>query len=471
MAKRTAMKRPTSTSKRPQTKSKAVRGMKGRRSQRSFMFGIVFAVLFGIIGSYFLFTSKAAVIDRGTTVAMQSADGCWLAGRVWDGNSCTTKCRNSSTNYIAKTTSHLGYCSGAIATGVGQSSCTELARRYVNGTGCARRIDQETTVNARQCRFSNNTYYNRTDKPDFCGLECSGVRYIGITSCPTTSTTTFSIWDRDMVNNSYKSLWASGVSVQQSWTGSVSSCSPGNISDAARRAQINGINFARQVNGLRLLTGNYNAASTVNLDAQKAALMMDANGQLSHSPPSSWKCYTSAGAAAAGASNIGLNSGPITPLAMLKTFFDDPGAANYYVGHRRWLLNPDANAFGFGMTGRAAAITVIGTSSDTTNPDPLWTMWPSRGYFPSTLEPNGRWSASAKAGINLAYANVSVTKNGAAVPITKEPVNNGDARSTLVWEMPAGSNNGNYSVTVSGARKDGVTQPTYNYSIYFFAPY
>ena len=46
--------------------------------------------------------------------------------------------------------------------------------------------------------------------------------------------------------------------------------------------------------------------------------MFSRNNQLSHSPSSSWACYTSAGAQAAGSSNIALSSGSLS-LA-------DPGA-------------------------------------------------------------------------------------------------------------------------------------------------
>jgi hypothetical protein len=200
--------------------------------------------------------------------------------------------------------------------------------------------------------------------------------------------------------------------------------------------------------------------------------MMDANNTLSHNPATSWRCYTNLGASTAGESNIALSSVAWTPLDAVKSMFDEPGAGNYYVGHRRWLLYPDALTFGFGMTSRAAAIKVINNNIDTANPDPLWTMWPSRGYFPNTLEPAGRWSVSTKANVNLKFATVKVTKDGAGVPIRQETVvNEPSIRSTLVWQMPAGSNSGSYSVTITGARKDGVTQPAYTYPVYFFAPY
>jgi hypothetical protein len=470
-----------SKSKRSSSRKKPIKSLKRSwfRTPKVIL-SVLFVLLFASVGIWQLVGSKAAVIDRGTVAYMQTADGCWLAGRVWDGSSCTTKCRSSGSNYIAKTSSHLGYCSGAIATGVGQSSCTSLGRIFVANTGCARRIDQDTTANARQCRYTNNTYFTRSDKPDYCGLECSGTHYIAITACPapapTTTTTTsssFSVWNRDSVNSTYKYLWASGTGVQQNWNGSISSCVAGNISDQARRALINAINFARTVNYLEPIHGLYSATADNNLAAQKAALMMEANNTLNHNPPTSWRCYTKLGGTTAGYSNLSLNPIKWTPLEAVKSMFDEPGGGNYYVGHRRWLLKPDANNFGFGMTNRALAVKVTDMTTDSANPDPLWTMWPSRGYFPSTLEPAGRWSVSTKKGGNMAYANVTVTKNGAGVPIVKQPVKNESGiRSTLVWQMPDNSTSGTYSVTITGARKpDGSVIPAYTYPVYFFTPY
>lgn len=46
--------------------------------------------------------------------------------------------------------------------------------------------------------------------------------------------------------------------------------------------------------------------STLSKKAQRAALMMAANQDLSHFPPAGWKCYAKDGAEAAGNSNLSL---------------------------------------------------------------------------------------------------------------------------------------------------------------------
>jgi len=470
----------------PKTKRSSVKKKSQKRLPKWYakpkaLVAILFVLIFASVGVAQLVGSHAEVIDRGTTATIGTSDGCWLAGRVWSSSGCTTKCRSSGSSYVAKTTSHLGYCTGAIAPAVGQTACTTYGRRFVMSTGCSRRVDQQVTAGANQCRYSNNTYFPAGDNPDYCGLVCNGTRYMAITACapaptptptPTPTSTSFSVWNRDSVNNTYKSLWASGTGVQQYWNGNVSTCNAGNISNGARSAMINAINFARTVNYLEPIHGLYSQTADNNLEAQKAALMMEANNQLSHNPPTSWRCYTKSGATGAKTSNLSLNGVQWTPLDAVKSMFDEPGGGNTAVGHRRWLLNPDANNFGFGMTNKALAIKVTGLNTDTTNPDPLWTMWPSRGYFPSTLEPAGRWSVSSKQGSSFSSASVRVIKDGATVAITRYGVENGYARPTLVWQMPANSSTGSYFVTITGLRKkDGTTVPPYTYPVYFFNPY
>ena len=447
---------------------------------------ILFVLVFASIGVWQLVGSKAAVIDRGTVAYMQSADGCWLAGRVWDSNAkdcLSKKCRSSSSTWIAKTSTHLAYCSGAIATGVSQSSCTSHGRIYVMYTGCSRRIDQDTTAGARQCRYSSNTYYAPSNAVDYCAIVCSGTQYTATATCPasstsTTSSSTFNIWDRDSVNYYYKYLWQSGVSVVSGWTGSVSGCNAGTISSSAIRAQINAINFARRANGLDAITGLYSPSATNNIYAQKAALIMGATAKLGHDPPSSWACYTKNGAAAASQSNLAYQSG-ITPVGAVKAMLDEPGPENYPVGHRRWLFNPPAVNFGFGMTKSASAIMVVGLKTDSTNANPAWVTWPSRGYFPDTLEPAGRWSVTGRASFCFNNATVSVTHNGAAVGVSiLNRTNRQFGNPTIAWQMTP-SPTGTYTVNVSNVNKwsngscstASTSRMSFSYPVTFFTPY
>lgn len=76
---------------------------------------------------------------------------------------------------------------------------------------------------------------------------------------------------------------------------------------------------------------------TYSAKAQAATLMMSVNRKLSHSPDSSWTCYTANGREGAGSSNLYL--GVFGPSA-ISGYIRDPGSGNYFVGHRRWILYP-----------------------------------------------------------------------------------------------------------------------------------
>ena len=68
------------------------------------------------------------------------------------------------------------------------------------------------------------------------------------------------------------------------------------------------INYFRAMAGL---PGDVVFDTTWNAQCQEAALMMIAEGNLSHSPPTGWACYSADGATAAGKSNLALgNHGP-----------------------------------------------------------------------------------------------------------------------------------------------------------------
>jgi uncharacterized protein YkwD len=85
-----------------------------------------------------------------------------------------------------------------------------------------------------------------------------------------------------------------------SWSGNLASCNAGDISTAGRQNALKLVNLYRFLGGLPAVTTD----ATKNAAAQKCALMQHANGTLSHTPPTTWKCYSADGASAAGRSNI-----------------------------------------------------------------------------------------------------------------------------------------------------------------------
>jgi len=199
---------------------------------------------------------------------------------------------------------------------------------------------------------------------------------------------------------------------------------------------------------------------------------MSANRSLSHNPPTSWRCWSSAGATNAGVANLALTFPAVSSAGVVGQYLTDSGSSNRAAGHRRWLLNPFSTTMGSGSTGTANAITVIGPTS-TTRPNPAWVAWPTAGYFPNQLEPAGRWSLSAGNGaMSFTYATVRVYRNGNLIQTVKNPVVSGYARPTLVWQVPTSiARAGSFQVFVSGIRKSGTTQRyTRSYTVKMFTP-
>jgi uncharacterized protein YkwD len=257
--------------------------------------------------------------------------------------------------------------------------------------------------------------------------------------------------DRDAAYDAYQTVLKPALAVPRTWTGSTASCTAGAPSAAAQVATLRALNYLRDLAGLAPVT----FSTIMSARAQQAALMMDANGTLSHSPPSSWRCWTSTGRQAAADANLSFGR---TGAAAMVAFTVDNGAGNEPAGHRRMLLYPPQRILGNGMTGRADALLVHGTSVDPSDTGPEWMPWPVAGYFPVQLEPAGRWSLSA-AGADFTAAAVSVTHNGTALPVVRHAPVVGYGTNSLVWDVDVtvarGRADDPYVVTVRGIRRGG----------------
>ncbi len=251
------------------------------------------------------------------------------------------------------------------------------------------------------------------------------------------------------------------------WTGAVSGCNAGTASQESHDKVAERINYYRRMVGLN---------DDVTLDAakgakcQEAALMMKANNQLSHNPPSSWTCYTADGAEAAANSNIALGMHSVNAVT---GYMDDFGANNKDVGHRRWILYSKAKVMGDGSTDGSNAIWVMGNSG---NPYPAnmpeYFSWPPKNYVPAPLVFD-RWSFSKPdADFNAATVTMKdASNNSVTVSIIARSVGYGD--NAIVWE-PTGINlsgpgDVKYTVTVADVNVGG-TPKTYTYSVIIVQP-
>lgn len=258
--------------------------------------------------------------------------------------------------------------------------------------------------------------------------------------------------NRVQVGTTYRNAIEANRRLAANWNGSVGGCSAGSASSSFDTATVESINWFRSMVGL----GNVVEDHSQSADAQRAALMMDAQNQLSHSPSSSWNCYSSAGAIAASNSNLALGvngtNGVISQV-------EDPGAANAALGHRRWLLFPELRTVGIGNTSRASSVQVIndfGQRVSETN----WVAWPPEGFVPDDVIFD-RWSISYGGGgdINFSNARVSVTENGRALPVSLLPVVEGFGDPTLGFEVPTANPTAAgdtvYRVSITGVTING----------------
>jgi len=263
------------------------------------------------------------------------------------------------------------------------------------------------------------------------------------------------------------------------WTGSQASCNAGTTTSAFKAAVIDRVAFYRAMAGVPSGIGLSATSSTSN---QQAALMFSRNNQLSHSPPSNWACYTSAGAQAAGSSNIALGA---YGVGAIDAYMKDAGGGNSAAGHRRWILYPQTQSFGTGDVpangsyGSANSLWVW--DSNVTGPRPStrdgYVAWPPPGYVPyQVVFP--RWSFSYP-NASFGGASVSVTLNGSSVPVSIDSSTaTGYGENTIVFRLNGMSDSGSwgnpgtdktYVVRISGVIVGGQSR-TYQYNVTVFDP-
>jgi hypothetical protein len=197
------------------------------------------------------------------------------------------------------------------------------------------------------------------------------------------------------------------------WTGSITSCSAGDIGATARANALRLVNLYRWLAGLPAVTTD----PTHDAQDQACALMMRANNMISHMPPTTWTCYTADGATGASSSNV--SSGPA--VSSVDLYMIDPGNATT-IGHRRWVLSNSLGPIGIGGTDKASCMWTLSGTGKAGKP---WMAWPAAGVIPLQAVSQARgmsvdstgWTVMSDS-INLANAQVAVTVDGSAQPVT-----------------------------------------------------
>lgn len=268
----------------------------------------------------------------------------------------------------------------------------------------------------------------------------------------------------------------------------IAACQPGQLSAQTTANALQTLNAIRALH--RLPPASYSAADEPG--AQQAALMMAANAQLSHNPPSNWLCYTAAGAAAAGASNLFGGNSPFLGYYTDEQIFagwltEVDNIVAESVGHRRWLLDPFLGSIAYGrVAGRqptttradAAAIKVFNTAgaAGPTGGLPAFVAYPFEAYparlfdtrallsFGVIANARDRW---ANTSVNFASATISVrVRDGAALTVSRVAFDNDGygLPNNLQFAVAGLQPNVTYDVAIDGVRVAGVST---NYSYWF----
>lgn len=265
----------------------------------------------------------------------------------------------------------------------------------------------------------------------------------------------------------------------------IAGCQAGQLKQPVRDRVLAVLNDIRARHGLPPVT--YALADEA--ASMQSALMMAANGQLSHTPPADWKCYTGAGATAAGQSNIYLGYGSGLRYSqdadiMVGYLTDVDNLIANNIGHRRWLLYPFLSSIAYGRVagaeatrGRAdgSSIKVINTTQNNAGPLPDFVAYPYQDYptryfatgallsFSVIADKTRNFGANAQ----VRFANAAITvraRDGAALSVGNIAYDNDGygLSNSLQWSVAGLAANTTYDVTISNVMVAG-TPKTYSY--------
>ncbi len=289
------------------------------------------------------------------------------------------------------------------------------------------------------------------------------------------------IGSREEVRHFYTAVYQASEGIPIGWTGSQATCEAGTTLQEFKDAVERRTNFFRAMAGI---PANVTLSLETSAKAQQAALMMSANNQLNHSPPTGWSCYTENGAEAAGNSNLSLgHNGP----SAITGFIFDAGSNNSPVGHRRWILYPQTQIMGTGdiaSSGSYPASHALWVfDSNIWAPRPAtrseYVSWPPPGYVPYMLV-SPRWSFSYP-DADFSSTLVTMTSGGNSVPVQLEQVHDGYGENTIVWApngldpaspltFPNPGADKTYTVTLSNVKINGAAT-SFTYDVTLFDPF
>ena len=291
-------------------------------------------------------------------------------------------------------------------------------------------------------------------------------------------------WDRTAVARSYTQEFRRTQPVM-AHTGRIEDCLAGSNGRPFLDSVIQRINWYRTMAGLSEVAERVEFSEW----AQQAALMMSAEGDLSHSPSPDWACHTTLGTTAAARSNLLLGA---VGIEAVDGYMRNRGSDNLAVGHRRLLLHPRLREIGIGDTpgegGRRSANALYLPEEGFWESPPRvrqprgFVAWPPPGYVPNQAV-WGRWSFSVP-GADFSRASVTMTDHNGPVPVEiliRDSSFAGSRRipdPAIIWAVagdldstplptPTGGDHC-FTVVITGVRVAGRIQTPYEYATCLF---
>lgn len=278
--------------------------------------------------------------------------------------------------------------------------------------------------------------------------------------------------NRQQVVSAFHNYYKKFIDAKNGWTGSVNGCQSGRNSAQYDAATLEILKYYRAMAGL---PADIEFAEKYNQAARDAALIMEAKGDLNHSPPATWPCYSESGKKGASSSNLCL--GCVGPTA-IDAYVDDRGVKG--VGHRRWALAPGQKVLGTGSSRRAHALYVFGDWKPAEEVAHIREVaWPPSGFVPHRfgLDPGYPWSYHRHdKGVDLSAARMVLSHNGRQIATR---LDSADRSSLVIYPtgLPAPSQANDYNrttakngyrvdVRIENARIEGKNQ-TIQYSVNF----
>jgi len=280
--------------------------------------------------------------------------------------------------------------------------------------------------------------------------------------------------------------WAGSAAALYTTAPDLAGCRAGVLKADVRQQALVELNALRARHGLSPVS----YAPSGDTEVAEASLMMAANNQLSHTPPTSWTCYTAAGANGAGSGNLYMAWGGGLGFMSADDHFAawvNEGGSNA-LGHRRWLLDPFLGQVSYGRFAvqradghRIDSVTlkVFGFAASAAPPTTVPSFvavpqgdYPVRyfragDYLSFSVAPNRNRDGSDRR-VNLSAARIVVTDpSGTALPIVDRSADNNGygLANNLQWRVTGLARGTEYRVRIDGVTGAPATSYDYTFRI------